>query len=600
MIEEHVRKALTSALRDLYGVDIPESQIDLKQPPNPVWGDIAFNCFSFAKMEKMKAVPTVEIAKITAVPTTEIAQSLAENLSKIPTISSVQQSGPYLNIRFNSDILFRAAVTVGREKDARLSESQCIMVEYLSPNTNKPLHLGHVRNGVLGSALANILEAVGHSVIRANLVNDRGIHICKSMIAWEHFANGATPESTKTKGDHFVGDWYVRYSQEEKLDPTLEVTATEMLQKWEAGDAGTLELWRMMNGWVYSGFAQTYERYNFRFDKEYHESDLYLLGKDTILDGLEKGVFVRNTDGAVVFRLDDKKIFGVNQDGSPKISTLLRRDGTSVYLTQDVGTAIKKVEDFSADRSVYVVASEQRYHFQVLFAILRALGYPWAERCYHFSYEMVELPDGRMKSREGNVVDADDLADHMAVLAQKAIRSRPNNSGLTDAEIALRAEKIALAAIKFYLLRVDPQTIIRFDPEKSLSFEGDTGPYCLYAYVRIRSILARAQEVGWYETGTGAEKGHFGKLQEIEERVLALNLSQLPNVIQSSAISYNPSMLADQILKIARSFNQLYAKHSVLSGDQDLVEERLALMNATAEALRWALSLLGIDVLEAM
>ena len=584
MLEQQVKEVVSLALRDLYGLEISESQIDLKRPSNAEWGDVALGCFPFAK--------------IVAVPPNEVAKSLAQHLDAAPPISSAEQVGPYLNVRLDSGLLFEEAISIAREKDAKLPWPQRIMVEYLSPNTNKPLHLGHVRNGVLGSALANILEVVGHSVVRANLVNDRGVHICKSMVAWERFANGSTPESIKMKGDHFVGDWYVKFSQEEKTDPTLEVAATEMLRSWEAGDAKVLELWRMMNGWVYEGFAQTYQRYNFRFAKEYHESDLYLLGKDIIREGVERGVFVRNQDGAIVFRLDEET-FGKNPDGSPKVATLLRKDGTSVYLTQDVGTAVRKVEDFSLDRSIYVVASEQQYHFQVLFAILKGLGYPWASKCYHFSYGMVELPEGRMKSREGNVVDADDLADHMTALATEAIRIRPGGLGLTDAEIAGRAELIAIAAIKFYLLRVAPKTTIRFNPEKSLSFEGDTGPYCLYAYVRIRSIIERARQMG-IQTDSGSRKDSVGKLQEIEERVLALNLLELPNAIRGSAMNYDPSILTDHILQIARSFNQFYAKHSVLGGNREFVEDRLALLNATAEGLRWGLSLLGIDVLEAM
>lgn len=585
MLEQQVKEAVSSALRDLYGLEVPESKIDLKRPSNMAWGDVALGCFPFAQ--------------IVAIPSNEIARALARHVTRTPSISVAEQVGPYLNVRLDSELLFEEAISMAREKDANLLGSQRIMVEYLSPNTNKPLHLGHVRNGVLGSALANILEAVGHSVVRANLVNDRGVHICKSMVAWERFANGSTPESTKAKGDHFVGDWYVKFSQEEKTDPTLEVAATDMLRSWEAGDAKVLELWRMMNGWVYEGFAQTYQRYNFHFAKEYHESNLYLLGKDIIREGVERGVFVRNNqDDAVVFRLDEET-FGKNPDGSPKVATLLRKDGTSVYLTQDVGTAVRKVEDFSLDRSIYVVASEQQYHFQVLFAILKGLGYPWASKCYHFSYGMVELPEGRMKSREGNVVDADDLADHMTALATEAIRIRPSGLGLTDAQIVGRAELIAMAAIKFYLLRVTPKTTIRFNPEKSLSFEGDTGPYCLYAYVRIRSIIERARQMG-IQTDNGGKKDSVGKLQEIEERVLALNLLELPNAIRSSAMAYDPSILTDHILQIARSFNQFYAKHSVLGGDRAFVENRLALLNATAEGLRWGLSLLGINVLEAM
>lgn len=504
-------------------------------------------------------------------------------------------AGTYLNIRLKPTALFSAAFIAATDKDAIINlGSDRIMVEFLSPNTNKPLHLGHLRNGATGSAVSNILEAVGHSVIRANLVNDRGIHICKSMLAWQLFGNGATPESTGMKGDHFVGDWYVRFSQEVKNNTSLNVQAEDMLLKWEAGDPEVLGLWAEMNNWVYKGFGQTYSRFGFHFAKQYYESELYMLGKDIVQAGLEKGIFRHTEEGAVVFPLDPKK-FGMNADGSEKLATLLRKDGTSIYLTQDLGTAVMKVEDFNADRSIYVVACEQQHHFQVLFAILQALGYQWAPNCYHLSYQMVNLPDGKMKSREGTVIDADDLANEMATMANEAIRQKHSGEELTEEEVVVRAEKIALAAIKFYLLRFDPQTTIRFDPKKSLSFEGDTGPYCLYAYTRIQSILQRAKL-----QGLNPDSGNFNRLGEAEERIIALNLISLPVTIQRAAASYNPAMLAGYVLELAHSFNAFYAKHQVISEDRQLAQQRLGLISAVAEGLRWGLSLLGIETLDAM
>lgn len=550
-----------------------------RRPPDQKLGDYALNCGVLAK----------ELRR----PAGEIAQAIAEAASVYGEVAEATAVGAFVNIRLRPEVLFAEAVKAAADKNARLPQGQRVMVEYLSPNTNKPLHLGHLRNGALGSSLANILEAAGYDVVRANLVNDRGVHICKSMVAWQRFAAGATPESAGKKGDHFVGGWYVRFSLEAKTNPSLEQEAQSMLRLWEEGGSAVKALWQAMNEWVYAGFAQTYDRFGFRFDKEYRESELYLLGKDIVQKGLDKGVFVRLEDGRVVFPLDSEQ-FGKGREGEERYATFLRGDGTAIYITQDLGTAVMKVEDFHIDRSIYVVANEQRNHFQTLFAALRALGYPWAPMLYHRSYAMVELPDGKMKSREGTVVDADDLADDMASMATAAVRERHSADTISEEEVAMRAEKIAIAAIKFYLLRFDPNTTIKFNPKESLSFEGDTGPYCLYAFARAQSILSRAKSNGM------AVAESFANLGELEERALALDILDLPRTIQSAAGSYDPSVVANHTLKLARDFNVFYQKIPVLSANQEVAQQRLALVQASAEALRWALSLLGIKTIDAM
>lgn len=572
---ENLKVAALSAFPELAGLQMPE----FKRPPDQKLGDYAMNCGP--------------LVKPLGRPVAEIAQAISVAVSACPEVASVSVTGAFINTRLKPEALFAEAAKVAADRNARLPNGQRIMVEYLSPNTNKPLHLGHLRNGALGSSLANILEAAGHEVVRANLVNDRGVHICKSMVAWQRFADGQTPESSGKKGDHFVGEWYVRFSQESKTNPSLEQQAQDMLRSWEEGNPEVRTLWSTMNQWVYAGFSETYTRFSFRFDKEYHESDLYLLGKDIVQQGLDKGVFVRLEDGRIVFPLDSKE-FGTNKEGGQRFSTFLRNDGTSIYITQDLGTAVMKVEDFHIDRSIYVVADEQRNHFQVLFAALRSLGYPWAPMLYHRSYAMVELPEGKMKSREGTVVDADDLASEMAAMAAAAICERHTDKKLSEEEVVRRAEKIAISAIKFYLLRFDPNTTIKFSPKDSLSFEGDTGPCCLYAYARAQSILLRArqQKLAFAET--------FADLGEPEERVLALDIVELPAAIQQAAKACDPSIVANQALKLARSFNQFYQKLPVLTADGAVARQRLALVQASARALQWALSLLGIETLDAM
>ena len=521
----------------------------------------------------------------------QVAKDIASELSRHELIESAVASGPYVNMHVSASVLFKTATTALASGQASVVEPERIMVEYLSPNTNKPLHLGHVRNGVIGSSVANLLEAVGHTVIRANLVNDRGSHICKSMLAYERFGNGQTPLSAGKKGDHFVGDWYVRYAEEEKKHPEVKADIDAMLVQWEAGDPKTIALWETMNAWVYQGFATTYARYGFRFDQMYYESNLYQLGKDLVHEGVARGILATAPDGSIYYplRVDE---FGLDADGNERKGVLLRGDGTSLYLTQDIGTAVIKAEDFDLDRSIYVVMSEQDHHFKMLFSLLQAYGYPWSARCYHLSYEMVELPNGRMKSREGTVVDADTLADEMKALALKAVSEREDAKYSSQAELEGRADIIGLAAIKFFLLRHGARRKVVFNPQKSLTFNGDTGPYCLYAYARTRSILQKADSI--------VPSATLSTLGTPMEKELARELLEFPSVVLRAAENCNPTLVAESVLAVARAFNRFYKDHPVLTDDANLTADRLALTQATSATLRHGLNILGIETLERM
>jgi arginyl-tRNA synthetase len=440
-----------------------------------------------------------------------------------------------------------------------------------------------------------MLAAADHRLVKSILINDRGVHICKSMLAWERFGSGATPESEGVKGDHFVGQWYVRYAVEAEKDATLEKSIQDMLKRWEDGDPQTVELWKRMNQWVYDGFAETYRRFGMEFDVFYYESDTYTLGRDVIAEGLQKGVFSRDERGNTVYHLPEKR-FGLEKSGAPKKVTVLRPDGTSLYITQDIGTAILKVTQHRLDSSVYVVGSEQEHHFKCLFAMLESLGYPWAPNCYHLSYGMVYLPEGKMKSREGKVVDADDLIAGMVELAEEEIRRRDPEGRLSGVEVKQRAAVIGIGAIKYYLLRVRPTQSINFDPAESISFDGFTGPYCQYAYARIFGILEKAGQRGVEEQGLD-----FALLGNIEELLLLKMLIQFPDEVASGVAEYNPSRVAAHVFNTAKTFNQFYNKHPVLqAGSRELAAARLALIKATAVVLKRGLNLLGIDVLENM
>ncbi len=583
-LTDQIQQRVSHVIKEFYG-ETPET-LKIGYPPNASMGDMAVECFSLAKL--LKKAPNV------------IAGELSERIEPDDLIESAAAAGPYINITLNSGGYFghacrRMFETAPFVPEPDTPHSRRVMVEYLSPNTNKPLHLGHVRNGALGMAIANLQAAAGFRVIKANLVNDRGVHICKSMLAWRKWGEGVTPESRKQKGDAFVGDWYVRFSREAEKDPSLEDEAQEMLRRWEQNDPDVLRIWRMMNQWVYDGFSETYRKLGLVFDRFYHESETYAQGKQIIDDGLARGVFSRDDAGNVVFQLPEDR-FGKDESGAAKRVTVLRPDGTSLYITQDIGTTVLKINEERLDRCTFVVGSEQQFHFQCLFTILGALGYTWAEECHHLSYGMVYLPEGKMKSREGKVVDADDLIESMRELAAEEIRSRDPEGILNETEISDRAAKIGTGAINFYLLRVKPNQDIHFDPKESISFDGYTGPYCQYAYARIHGILRKARE-----RGVDDANADYRQLGNEEERLLARQLTRFSETVERAAGEYNPSLVASYLFDTAKLFNQFYNKHSVINAENEtLKSDRLSLTAATAAVLKKGLELLNIEVLTRM
>ena len=586
-LKEKINNRLGKAIKKATGKKL--KNFELSFPPDSKLGDFAFECFSLAK--KIGKSPT------------EISLAIASNFDSDEIFEKVSATGPYLNIKITNFALFSILEEILSQKDSfgkSKNEKEKVMIEYLGPNTNKPLHLGHARNGSLGTALANILEKTGCEVLKANIINDRGIHICKSMLAYQKWGEDSTPESLKMKGDYFVGHWYVKYNQELPNNPEMENEVQEMLQKWESGDKETLKLWKKMNEWVYAGWKTTLEELGFKFDVIDYESENYKLGKNVVNEGLKKGVFEKNESGAVIFNLSEEE-FGLDKDGNAKKITLARADGTSVYITQDIGTAVFRAEKYNLDRLIYVVGLEQVYHFQCLFKILKSLGYKWAKNLFHLSYGMITLPEGKMKSREGKVVDADDLILEMKKIANKEVRKRISAQGgpasgwekISDEEINERARKIALGAIKFYFLRVGATQNIEFNPQESVSFDGFTGPYCQYAYARIASILRKR----------GNEKNIDFKIlgNNLEERELIKKIIEFPDLIKKSASEYNPSIIAVNTFETAQLFNKFYQKHKVLNAEtEELKNARLALIQAVQILLKVGLNLLGIEVLEKM
>jgi arginyl-tRNA synthetase len=476
-----------------------------------------------------------------------------------------------------------------------------IVVEYSSPNTNKPLHLGHLRNNFLGWSVAEILKASGNDVAKTCVVNDRGVHICKSMIAWELFGNGATPDGLRMKGDHFVGDYYVKFSNEHKKEteeliaagqskeeaernaPIMQRTQ-EMLVDWEKGKPEVIDLWKKMNGWVYKGFDETYKRIGTDFQKIYYESETYLLGKQYVEEGLRQGVFFRKADGSVWIDLTDE---GLDE------KLVLRKDGTSVYITQDLGLAEEKYKDFHYDQSIYIIADEQNYHMKVLKLILKKLGKAYADGIFHLSYGMVDLPTGRMKSREGTVVDADDLVDEMVLEAAKKTKEKSKVEEFTESDLKKLYETLALGALKFYLLKVDPKKRMVFNPEESIDFHGFTGPFVQYTYARIKSIL-RKEKAG---AGEATQRSGLLKL----EKELLILLDQYGDIVQQAAAEYSPAVIANYIYSVAQTYNTFYTAHSVLKAESEEKKElRLQLCELTSGVIEHAMSLLGIRVPERM
>ena len=583
-LKEALLDKIAAAAQKIYN-QIPDG-LEIGFPPNTDLGHFAVACFPLAR--QFRSSPA------------DIAKKLAENILTDDVLQKATATGPYLNLTLFPGILFGDVCSEIFAADSSYGKSltgrnKRVMVEYLSPNTNKPLHLGHLRNGALGMSVAKLYETTGHWVVKANLINDRGVHICKSMLAWQRWGDGSTPESVGKKGDHFVGEWYVRFAREADSDADLENQVQKMLQQWESGNSETVGLWKTMNSWVYDGFSRTYQNFGLEFDAFYYESDTYKLGKDVIQQGLKAKVFVSDEHGNTVFQLPAKD-FGQEKNGDAKKVTVLRPDGTSLYITQDIATSILKIEEHDLNFSIYVVGSEQEYHFKCLFQILADLGYEWAQDCYHLSYGMVYLPEGKMKSREGKIVDADDLIAEMKKLAADEIHQRDPEKNLSDDEVNRRAEIIGIGAVKFYLLRVRPTQSINFDPAESISFDGFTGPYCQYAYARIFGILEKVASANLNPDNTD-----FALLGNTEELQLLQKVMEFPAEVEGAVKELNPSRIAVHTFNTAKAFNQFYNKHKVVqAGNDQLVSARLALIKATAVVLKKGLDLLGIAVLENM
>lgn len=589
-IQELLIEMTVQAVSALYGAEIPASQLALQETRKEFEGQITLVVFPVTRFSK----------KSPEVTGNEIGNYLKENIQEIADFNVIKG---FLNLSFSDTYWIELLnQTILSESFAKYPKNgKKLMVEYSSPNTNKPLHLGHIRNNLLGYSVAEILKAYGYDVVKANLVNDRGIHICKSMLAWQKFGNGETPESSGLKGDHLVGKYYVVFDKEYKKEidqlkqegqseddakknAPLMKEAQVMLQKWEANDAEVINLWKTMNGWVYAGFDKTYKQLGVDFDKFYYESETYLLGKDIIQEGLEKGVFFKKEDNSVWIDLTDE---GLDQ------KLVLRGDGTSVYITQDLGTAQLKYDEFKMDESIYVVGNEQDYHFKVLFAILKKLGKEWANGMYHLSYGMVDLPSGKMKSREGTVVDADDLMSEMIETAKERTEELGKTEGFNEEEKTALYQTIGMGALKYFLLKVDPKKRLLFDPNESVDFQGHTGPFIQYTHARIKSVLRKA-EYQAVEVKTPASISSY-------ERDLIQALSNYPAIIEASANEFSPAQLANYAYDLAKLYNKFYHEETILKAEDENVKGfRLQLSASAARVIAESMNLLGIQVPERM
>ncbi len=593
-IDKIISQATAAAVKALYGIEADASSITPQATRKEFEGNLTVMVFPWVKAAR-KAPEAVGA---------EIGQWLVDNE---PAVSAFNVVKGFLNITITptywNNVLsaIEADDNYGTVKPTE--ESPLVMVEYSSPNTNKPLHLGHLRNILLGSSLSKILEACGNRVVKTNIVNDRGIHICKSMLAWKKYFDGATPETSGKKGDHLVGDCYVSFDQhfkaevkelmakgmsedEAKEASPLMREAHDMLRRWEEGDEEVRKLWEMMNSWVYAGFDETYKRMGVGFDKIYYESQTYLDGKAKVLEGLEKGLLYRRDDGSVWADLRGE---GLDE------KLLLRSDGTSVYMTQDIGTAKQRFDDYPIDKMIYVVGNEQNYHFQVLSILLDRLGFKWGKDLVHFSYGMVELPEGKMKSREGTVVDADDLMAEMVATAKEVSQQLGKLDGLSEDEINAVAETVGMGALKYFLLKVDPRKNMTFNPRESIDFNGNTGPFIQYTYARIRSVLRRAHE-------QGLDKADYSSVVPNEREIaLVQKLADFPSVVAEAGRSYSPALIANYAYELVKQYNQFYHDCSILREEDAAVRSlRLALSDATARTVRTAMALLGINVPERM
>lgn len=590
-IDNYILQVVTGVVTELYG-EVNPSQIQIQKTRKEFEGDYTLVTFPLLKLSHKSPEATA----------TEIGEKLVSSSSQVSAFNVIKG---FLNISLSVEFWQERFAEIAATENYGQAEAtgKTIMVEYSSPNTNKPLHLGHIRNNLLGYSVSQILAANGHKVIKANLVNDRGIHICKSMVAWQRYGNGATPQSTGIKGDHLVGDYYVEFDkhykaeiaelvaggmseEEAKKSAPILLEAQEMLRKWEAKDEAVRNLWEMMNGWVYEGFDVTYKTLGVDFDKVYYESQTYLLGKSIVAEGLEKGIFFRKEDGSVWI---DLTADGLDQ------KLLLRGDGTSVYMTQDLGTALQRFEQNNLDGITYVVGNEQNYHFQVLKLVLKKLGYEWSDDIYHLSYGMVELPEGKMKSREGTVVDADDLVEKMVATAREMSAELGKLDGCSEEEANKICAMIGLGALKYFILKVDPKKTMLFDPRESIDFNGNTGPFIQYTHARICSVLRKAEEQGIdYSAKVAAD-------YLPEEVELVKVLADYPQTVAAAGEAFAPSMIAAYTYELCKLFNGYYHDHSILREENENTKRmRLQLASQVARVIRTGMALLGIEVPERM
>ena len=589
--EKFISQVVASSVEALYGA-VYSAQLQIQKTRKEFEGDYTLVTFPLLKMSRKSPEATA----------TEIGEHIVANCEQVSAFNVIKG---FLNLQLAPSFWAdRFAAAVEDENFGfGAPTNRTIMIEYSSPNTNKPLHLGHIRNNLLGYSVAQILKANGHNVIKVNLVNDRGIHICKSMLAWQLYGGGETPESSGMKGDHLVGKYYVEFDKhykaqikelveggmsedEAKKKAPIMLSAQEMLRKWEAKDPEVYELWQRMNGWVYEGFDVTYKALGVDFDKVYYESETYLLGKSLVQDGLDKGVFFRKEDNSVWIDLESD---GLDQ------KLLLRGDGTSVYMTQDLGTALSRFEENKLDDMIYVVGNEQNYHFQVLKLVLKKLGYDWSDNIYHLSYGMVELPEGKMKSREGTVVDADDLIEDMVDTAREMSQELGKLDGCSEAEANEVCRMVGLGALKYFILKVDPKKTMLFDPRESIDFNGNTGPFIQYTHARICSVLRKAEEAGIDYKG----RADVELLSEEVELIKAI--TEFPAVVASAGENFAPSVIAAYAYDLAKSFNGYYHDHSILREEDEAKRKmRLQLASEVALVIRRAMKLLGIDVPQRM
>lgn len=593
-IEENISKAVVGAVKSLYGIEVAENGIQLQKTKSDFEGDITLVVFPFTKTAR----------KQPEVIGNEIGQWLTENTDIVDKYNVIKG---FLNLSISKDNWISTLNNIYNDKKYGIKEetpeSPLMMIEYSSPNTNKPLHLGHVRNNLLGYSISQIQKANGWKVVKTNIVNDRGIHICKSMLAWLKYGNGETPESTGMKGDHLIGKYYVEFDKhykaelkelqakgmsedEAKANSSLMKEAQAMLLKWEQNDPEIRSLWQMMNEWVYAGFDETYKRLGVDFDKIYYESNTYLEGKEKVEEGLKKGIFYRREDGSVWADL--------TSDGLDE-KLLLRSDGTSVYMTQDIGTAKLRYQDYPIDKMVYVVGNEQNYHFQVLSLLLDKLGFKWGKELVHFSYGMVELPNGKMKSREGTVVDADDLMDGMIEEAAQTSAALGKLENCTKEEIDNINRMVGLGALKYFILKVDPKKNMTFNPEESIDFNGNTGPFIQYTCARIKSILRKASE-----QGIEIKEVKGITLQE-KEVSLIQNLTSYPSIVEQAGKDFSPALIANYVYDLVKEYNQFYQTSPILKEENaETMNMRLMLSACTVKVIESGMSLLGIEMPEKM